>query len=486
MKTNFFYPLILAFLCITLLNSQAQFEGFDLSTYKNPDYKRQQLDLNVNMEGLKTIRDDAKLDLKEDSYSSYRGNLLLDYYKIVNSEKLQQEWGINLSENPSSSKEKYNYAGNSSHQFSTVGNAIGLTIQNSSRLYRKNLTFLEVGFYGSLSNYYSKTKNDYAWDYSSNNETNLKETYITGKLDLRIGKGRIEYIEDARLAIYILDDLNKHGRLSRTPTNEEILAFSKIITQLKNKRFFDTRLRKIEEITKVDSFMQANNLITKPDAAYFTTVTDNWDNASGPARTSGLRYSIGISPSYKYIRQYQHETTNDSSAVTYNNYDLKPYSLSLPIDAQIDYSKPLNLHWQLTGGFNLKYAFSNGKIGVNNDSKLNLNEISSNLFIKTGLYPNSRTYWESSFNITYENLSSDLTPTYQTEKIKGSYRSLFPQFSVLGYHYFSQQLQLKINYTISYVKPSVKDNFTYFDTYTFQNNKDFYQNFTITLTYMLF
>ena len=64
-----------------------------------------------------------------------------------------------------------------------------------------------------------------------------------------------------------------------------------------------TVLRKMEEIEKVDSFLQAKGIITLADARYFTIVNDNWDYAQGPVRESGKRLSAGLVPAFLILIQ---------------------------------------------------------------------------------------------------------------------------------------------------------------------------------------
>ena len=91
---------------------------------------------------------------------------------------------------------------------------------------------------------------------------------------LGLGFGRIEDVTDARQAIYMLEALHKNGVLSRQLSNEEVVALAQKISSEKNKRFFDSRLHKIDEISAVDSFFVASKALSKNDASYFTALYD--------------------------------------------------------------------------------------------------------------------------------------------------------------------------------------------------------------------
>ena len=152
-------------------------------------------------------------------------------------------------------------------------------------------------------------------------------TNITGKpihflvqAPVKFGNGRIEQVQDARQAVYIYKELSKADRMSPDKTDEQILEFAKLISQLKNKRFFDSRLRRIAEIESVDSFFTAKNYIKESDATYFTTLNDYWEYGNGPVRSSGTRFSVALLPGY-----YFYDYNNNQSDPAY--YRLIKYSL---------------------------------------------------------------------------------------------------------------------------------------------------------------
>jgi hypothetical protein len=86
---------------------------------------------------------------------------------------------------------------------------------------------------------------------------------------LGIGYGRIENVQDARQAIYIANALSKNGVLTRNLSNSEMFELSQIISTVKNKRFLDSRLRLIEEITTVTSSITRKNKQTENGQHFF-------------------------------------------------------------------------------------------------------------------------------------------------------------------------------------------------------------------------
>ena len=108
---------------------------------------------------------------------------------------------------------------------------------------------------------------------TSSNITDRKTTSysISGFLPVKFGKGRIENVGDARQALFILESFEKQNLLLRELNAEDIIEFATLISQLKNKRFFDARLRKIGELKAIDEFLKTKNIISNPQIEYFTS-----------------------------------------------------------------------------------------------------------------------------------------------------------------------------------------------------------------------
>jgi hypothetical protein len=128
---------------------------------------------------------------------------------------------------------------------------------------------------------------------NTSNDNHGNQLITDLSVPISIGHGRIEPIEDLRLAIYILEELNKAGRIDKMPPENVVLEMAKEISKIKKKRFFDTRIKKISELQAVDSFLLANNIVVSHDINYFAVLNDQWDYASGPSRTSGFSVNTG-------------------------------------------------------------------------------------------------------------------------------------------------------------------------------------------------
>lgn len=464
--------------CMGAGSALAQLQTFDLALYKNPFYKRSQLDFTLNLNGSTYWNENKTLgNSLKNSSSGIGGQFYGTFFQTLNSETVQRTRQISFTESPSFAKYE-NDDLNTSYTGHNNQNYLDFSVNTADRFYKSNLTFFELDINADASHnasYSSYNLYNTITDTLFNSNTfNNKHFNTNGSIGLRYGKGRIESVEDARLAVYILDDLQKHNRLAHAPTSEEILEFAKVITKIKNKRFFDARLRKIEEITVIDSFLTASNLSSAKDAAYFTTVNDNWDNAAGPARSAGFRYSVGISPNFLWNKTIYTGQPNDESHI-----------MGVSGDLRFDYSKPINLYWQLDGGLDLKYSFLKAVNADTTSTKGNVNQFGSILSGKLGYYPNSRSYYSASLGLQYiKAYSKLLNPPFNTSA-KGDFQSFFPTFTLNGYYYISQQLRFQFSYTINYFNSKSHDSYDMILN-NYPDYKNFSQNFSVTLTYSFF
>ena len=150
----------------------------------------------------------------------YNNRISANYYGTKNSASYQGYQDISLSGTLGSSRTDYENLDIQSQGYShkQKQGSVGLSVHTDNRFYNRKKMFVETdldlnGSYGhylydnsaeeeSLPYYYKQTTNQYS---------------ITGGLPLLVGIGRIEDVQDARLAVYILDDLKASGDIKRTP-----------------------------------------------------------------------------------------------------------------------------------------------------------------------------------------------------------------------------------------------------------------------------
>ncbi|NOU46340.1 MAG: hypothetical protein HOO86_04675 [Bacteroidales bacterium] len=450
------------FTCLFTFNSIAQTD-FNLSDYKNPDYQYRSLDFNFGLSGNNMYNKQSFPDNYNSKYTrnSFNGNLDTRYFSTKNSKFYQgsQTYRLNYRTNGYNDKfveEDSTHLESSGKSF-TQNLEIGANSAN--RFYNNKKRFVEVdlNFSGGFDNQLRRNEKDIeAYPYKYENRSN--DYQVSASIPLLIGTGRIEQVQDARLAVYILDDLLKSDDLKRTPEKDEIVALAEFITQTKNQRFFDSRLRKIAEITAIDSFLTVRNLKGQSDASYYTLLNDNWDFSNGPVRSTGSRFSIGIAPqvyaSFNELKESYHDTLNSPVVISYNNIDnSRMDSWGLDAMARYVYEKPINLTWQQTSTADLRYSLYNSqsilktyeKDVLTDENKVNVNDPNVELFLSHvyDYYPNSRTNIQMGASARFiqhwtdDQWNDDPEVNSQEINIHGG-------LSLYGNYYFSPQLRFSM------------------------------------------
>jgi hypothetical protein len=386
---------ILTIICLILvtLTGYAQDKNFDLSNYKFPDYKRQELEFYLNSSGNnhyshsiysslipenETIVDDSKNSKFNGQFNSYFR------YNSLSRRIIDQIY--------SDFSGSYNYAKQTDPNSSNkqTNPALRFSLSSSRKVYLKeDKLFIEGTF--NISTSYSRDKE------KSNAATSV---YSACALDISpgigIGLGRIEYVNDLWKGYYILEKLKEQHSLSRELKEQDISEFAQFTSQLNNKRFFDSRIRRIAELQALDSMLYAQKLIDRSDIRYFTTLNDYWSFPVYFDRKSGKELKLLISPE---LNTYRYKYTGGNK--------LTPTLVNLIATARFDYSKQINLFWER----NFRISFTNTTmLSKNNDADQNYakNLINSNISLGYGFFPDTRTRLTGSVSYKgYEIMVSD-------------------------------------------------------------------------------
>lgn len=473
----------------------AQISKFNLSDYKLPDMKRHFLETNFDLSGNNNYYKQpiySQNVYDEQNANEYSGRISINYSSYLNKATVQRQayGGINLGSYFSNTKlndtlknENYN-----------IYPRLNYTIIN--RRYFKNAKFIETDFYG----YYSFQKSH---GYSRNPSigalyADSKTHEINAYLPIKMGTGRIEEVQDARQAVYLLDELAKQNRVKVNLKNEDVLAFAKLISELKNKRFFDTRIREIYEIEAIDSFLQANNYVLKSDARYFTTLRDFWDYGNTPIRKSGTRVSVGIIPGF-----YIYDNIREGNIDFYYYQNINAYFVNAGIE--VIREKPINLYWQNTLGINGFAGTIKGKFESNSTADYNASipNIQLGFNHRIGYYPSTRTAMTFSYALNYMQLFGKSDKFNMNLEMEGPQMKASTNLSI--YYYISPKLRLSVISSLYYIWSDTKNspainldnlganNFLIdqltdfspgFGNYILENK--FYHNFSIRLTYSIF
>jgi len=228
--------------------------------------------------------------------------------------------------------------------------------------------------------------------------------------------------------------------LKHEPSNAEILTFAKRISEIKNERVLDSRLKKIFELTQIDSILNSLDLIEKSDMVYFSKLNDIWDFGGIPSRSSGIRIQLSYHPNFNYNKTHSEQFVPGTLDTTVK---YKMFRNSLGVS--VDWSKPIRQKLQSNFYYSMDYFMSNED---NFNTQLFSNGIYSIIGYSFGIYPNSRTSLYFGINLSG-------TKSWVTEKIEDTEDVSYEEYFYSGNpylsldYYFSPKLRLNCTYITS-------------------------------------
>ena len=437
--------------------SAQEYKNFDIRKYYTPDIVRNQLDLSFNSQG--SFSSD-KRTTDSTFNNGFSTTINPELYRYVNTRKLYTYFNLSAQLNAATSNSGLFKSSSTNSMFSSDSY---LQLNWFSNWYNSKNQFITVGLSGHVI-----TKINPNQATTVGNIYNYYNYSIQPRIS--IGSGRIESVEDARQALYILDELSKKGVLTRQLNNDEIFKLSQEISRVKNKRFFDSRLHLIDEISSIDSFMVSNKLLNKQDAPYFTTLYDLWQYGALFQRGSGQRFMITFSPNVEF--------DNFEMKDSIQNYDRSMYR-ELNLNTSYYFTKPIGLDWQhtlsatLTGILSERTDNTKGNYvasstpGTANGFKLNGN-------YGINYYPNTRTNFGAWFNQNFSLLYVKDNTNPSNTSNSGFVSNTNLQFS--ADYYFSPQLKAVANIYFGYN----------LQRYLPMNFDQFYSSFSASLKYSIY
>ena len=452
MKKNVFLSLVVILLITStnFLSAQSDYNGFNLKDYYTPDIVRNSLEFNLSLYGNSSNYINL---LDNETYRSsssefHLNNTNISFSNLKNTRKKISTIGLGL--NPSLDYYKYSHG----DTLFTFTHSEGAHWNN--RLYYNPKYFITYNVSLSHNGNYDKSN---VYGINKNSNVNFRPT-------VGWGKGRIESVKDARQTIYILDELKKNGVLSRDMTKDEIFEFAQLISTVKNKRFLDSRLHRIDEITTIDNYLKKKDVLSNTDAAYFTTLYDMWEYGDLFDRNSGAVFSLNVSPLINYQWDYSKLSSSDA-------LDNQYFSYGAAAEIGFNYSKPVKLNWQHDFSVNLDFGFENYKNLKNTEFSLSYFPYGG-LNYKLGYYPNTRTniYAQTRYNVSYS----------KTKDVSGYELNNVVNLGGGMNYYVSQNLRLSadLNLTNFYREAKSPDN------NHFRNQKHLNFNYGFTMSYLFF
>ncbi len=402
--------LLISLLLSATFYSVAQDSSFHLKDYKfrTPGFRA--LSLGINLGGSVNSNKNGPFNDKHRSF--YVLPSAVNYYRIVSTDKRLHTSTFNLSSAVSANYNQVNKkdmtAGNIQYEFSW---------QRNDRLYKSNNWFFEIG--NSLTNRGNASKNKDTVFKSKQRTFGLVNTASIG-----FGKGRIEQVQDAQMALFILNDLQQQGLLNTPVTPEQAEQFAQLITNINNRRIFDNRRRRIYELTQLDAFLKTSGLVETTDIRHFATINDNWALAFNPFRLSGASWFVRLQPSVSV-------STENSSLENSSSYKVNHKQNTIGLSPVIGYEKfvPLNIHWQHGMGINASYQIARGVVkdkqtagssSSENEFKINERGAVVRGFYQIGYYPNNRTLINANLQVEALNIRDDIGIINKSDFIRPS------------------------------------------------------------------
>jgi hypothetical protein len=410
--------------------------------YRTPGFRALQLNLNASGD-LYNAKGVNRSDVKGSNINSNSG---INYYRIISTDKRQHISAISF--NPLFSFVKNDNGGVRAERNRQI--VLNADWSRMDRFFNSRNLFFEVGNELGAGSTNQKSSSQFV-DYKSNNNT------VSNMLILGVGKGRLENVQDAQMAKFILNDLQKMGLLDRVPDAATQYELAVLITDINNRRVFDNRKRLIYELTRIDSFLQSKQLITAPSIAYFTTVNDNWLLAFNPGRLSGTRIYAQLKPGFSFnVAGYK---LTDTTSFPYTN-DTKRIEYFYEPEIGIEYHKPVTLQWQriARAAIRFRQTFNREKIKSESVSGSTESEwfrtypeLLFNSFYGFGYYPTNRTVVDGG-------LSFDAVYGQQNMAInRPAYFSLAPGLQFSANYFINFRTRVFLNAGINYRYTELKD-----------------------------
>lgn len=434
-------------------------QEINLSEFKLPVYERNELEINFNSNS-NNYNQQYRLEDGSDAQSyknfSTSNSAVMRFNRYVNREDFQGNFSSRLNADfPGFSKTKYEYPTNNS-SYQSDYNYLNFNASAVNRFYNQNLKYLEINpalSFNASGNHY---RNKYRYDNPVNNYDTDNESSNVGfsaSVNLRLGTGRIEPVEDLRQVVYILEELQKAGRLKGEINQETAVEVAIRFSALKNRRFLDSRLRLIEEMTEIEKILMEMDLVTMNDGLSFAIINDYWSMAGNPSRQAGRRFSAGMIPSYSYSVNKSMNSTiffdPDSVSSSEGHSSINGYNST--VNVLYECHKPLNLYWQRS--VNTEAFF-----GIPGGGNKNLISDTENSFMmilygvagnyNLAYYPNSRTSFSGNAGITFQG-GSGTEKRPAEEDVKYRYLRGYTGFSAI--YYFSPQFTVSGSFGLNYV-----------------------------------
>ena len=228
-----------------------------------------------------------------------------------NSRKFQINRGVNFYFR-STINQIYNLQEHEKREDKAAYYGFSLNLKDSSLWYYKSKSFVELKV-KSLTGYqldqFPKTKDleetstvyldsiQYKFSKFTGYNQNLTFDNI---LELHLGQGRIKNVTWPIIAKVFFDYLKRTHQSIRSVTGRDIQAFAELMERLYNKRFFDSRLKRIQDVEILTDFLLSIKIVSKAPPRLALELYDFYEYGPVQKRTKGQRIGYGIGSKYKF------------------------------------------------------------------------------------------------------------------------------------------------------------------------------------------
>jgi hypothetical protein len=486
-KTTFLFTVIIA--AIITLDLSAQDSIFDLKSYKTNNYDRSSLDLNFRLNEMAVDMANEQLHpLHQENNTIFNSGLDMqsEYSRIFNSRSKIINYGSNiaLSENYQSSRieQTDSLLRNSVKSSSYSGRHVLMGYYNMNSYYSpSNKNFFIIGGNFSLG---AGSRSQRSVATIENKST---QSWVNADLFLKLGHGhgRIEYVEDAVEAMYILKELGEIGSLSRKFSEADIKALADKITLVRKERYFDERIYRKKSMNELVALLQESGLISQGNIDVFNTIADYHYYAGIQERPSGQKLEYYLTPGFRY-----ENNISTSTSVTSRKNVVDEYTGSLGLTVGYSNYKPISIKWQRNIYANVTAKNSTGlKNTTITDDENSYPGTSKNsqlegiacAGISYGFYPSTRSNLTAGISAQYaysNQLSEDRLSSNPDH-------SLNADLTVSGYYYLSSKLRLSGVFDLVSNIHKIEQSFDQ-TTINEVNNSNIHNDFSLALTYYIF
>ncbi len=263
-------------------------------------------------------------------------------------------------------------------------------------------SFLGYGYNGGGSNfqgtlnirhedYHFVTDNNvfFQTGFSTDIDVRDEDYRIDFGLPLYIGIGRPQQLNGAWRSATMANNQRSIGNSDGDLSNEQIFETGQFIDQLRNERFFDSRLGRIDRTERMYQHLMDRGFVDEMNITSMANFMDIWRFENFKLRQKVNQFKVGIDPNFSF------------SSSTDN------FILDLPISAFYSYEKAVGLDFQV--GFNMGATYRMVSV-YDNDFKEIINSYNSISIDPTFFFeylPNIRNNYRIQLGTTYTSTMVD-------------------------------------------------------------------------------